>query len=442
MVEKFIEKFTKAAHDHGIRNLEFYTESVSKASANVYQGQPEYNQLSDVTACYVEGEYQGKRGYIYVEDFSEGYFEEEIGNLIQVAESSGEAFRAKHITASDCSKTYELTEEHILAEKLVQAERETLAANPELNKLDHYGCEELIRRIVIQNDKGGRMEDCMRSASFRVQASAEKDGIVQTAGGSAVAGSVDELDFAGVSAEAAREACEILNAKPVKTGKYPVILKNSIICEMLGMYMGAFGADNVRKKLSKFAGKKGEAVAAPVVNLIEDPALPEGVNKRTFDDEGTATSYKEIIKDGVLQMFLYNCEEAEKDGLSSTGNGFKETYRSVPGIRVSNLKLVGEEKTRVDLIREMGNGLYITNCDGMFAGADPVSGDFSLISKGYVVENGEIVTGVNQIAVAGNFFDMLHAIEGVGNDYLADGGAAGVFVAPSIRIKELVVSGL
>ncbi|HBA63457.1 MAG TPA: TldD/PmbA family protein, partial [Lachnospiraceae bacterium] len=203
----------------------------------------------------------------------------------------------------------------------------------------------------------------------------------------------------------------------------------------------AFGADNVRKKLSKLAEKKGEQIASSIVNLIEDPNLPEGVNKRAFDDEGMPTSRKEIIKDGVLQMFLYNCEEAKKAGCKSTGNGFKENYRSVPGIGVTNLKLVGEDKTREELIQEMGDGLYITACGGMFACADPVTGKFSLISKGYLVEGGKVTRGVNQITVAGNFFDMLHDIVGISNDYLVDGGMAGVFVAPSVRIKELVVSG-
>lgn len=441
MVETFIRKFTEAAHEKGIQNLEFYTESIQKVSASVYQGKPEYNQLSDVTTCYVEGEVNGKRGYIYVEDFSEEFFEEEIANLIQVAEGAGGAFQSKQLTTADCDKEYTLTEENALAEKLVQAEKETLAENPGLKKFSHYEAQEVIRRILMQNDKGDRMEDRTKYASLWLQASAEKDGAVQTAGGNTLAGSVEELDFHAVSAEAAKEACEILNAKPVPTGRYSVILKNSVITEMLGMYKSAFGADNVRKKLSKLAEKKGEQIASSIVNLIEDPNLPEGVNKRAFDDEGMPTSRKEIIKDGVLQMFLYNCEEAKKAGCKSTGNGFKENYRSVPGIGVTNLKLVGEDKTREELIQEMGDGLYITACGGMFACADPVTGKFSLISKGYLVEGGKVTRGVNQITVAGNFFDMLHDIVGISNDYLVDGGMAGVFVAPSVRIKELVVSG-
>ena len=48
MVEKFIEEFTKAAHERGIRNLEFYAESVQSASVNIYEKQPEFQTESDV----------------------------------------------------------------------------------------------------------------------------------------------------------------------------------------------------------------------------------------------------------------------------------------------------------------------------------------------------------------------------------------------------------
>ena len=204
------------------------------------------------------------------------------------------------------------------------------------------------------------------------------------------------------------------------------------------MYLPSFGADTVRKNISKLAGQTGKEVASEIVNLVEDP---EGLNARSFDDEGTPTVKKYLIRDGILGEYLYNQAEALLAGKKSTGNGFKSSYRSVPAIGVTNLKLIGEEKSREMLIEELQDGLYITACDGMFAGADPVSGDFSLISKGYLVKNGKLDRAVNQIAVAGNFYDMLKNIRGIANDYLVTGGAEGIFEAPSVSVGELVVSG-
>ena len=265
-----------------------------------------------------------------------------------------------------------------------------------------------------------------------------KNDAVQTSGGEDVKGSAGELKMEAVAREAIEEACSLLGASPVETKKYPVILKNSVICEMLSMYLPSFGADTVRKNISKLAGQAGKEVASEIVNLVEDP---EGLNARSFDDEGTPTIKKYLIRDGILGEYLYNQAEALLAGKSSTGNGFKSSYRSVPAIGVTNLKLIGEEKSREMLIEELQDGLYITACDGMFAGADPVSGDFSLISKGYLVKNGKLDRAVNQIAVAGNFYDMLKNIRGIANDYLVTGGAGGIFEAPSVSVGELVVSG-
>lgn len=438
MVEKFIEEFTKAAHERGIRNLEFYAESVQSASVNIYEKQPEFQTESDVEACYVEGEYQGYKGYIYAEDFSEEYLEEKLDQFCEIAEYLKEPYEAKELGNCTCQKEFELSGVEHMTEQLLQTVEACEGIHPDFNKFSHLSARETIRRIVIQNDRGGRMEDAVKFAGVYVGAEAVKNDAVQTSGGEDVKGSAGELKMEAVAREAVEEACSLLGASPVETKKYPVILKNSVICEMLSMYLPSFGADTVRKNISKLAGQAGKEVASEIVNLVEDP---EGLNARSFDDEGTPTVKKYLIRDGILGEYLYNQAEALLAGKKSTGNGFKSSYRSVPAIGVTNLKLIGEEKSREMLIEELQDGLYITACDGMFAGADPVSGDFSLISKGYLVKNGKLDRAVNQIAVAGNFYDMLKNIRGIANDYLVTGGAEGIFEAPSVSVGELVVSG-
>lgn len=438
MVEKFIEEFTKAAHERGIRNLEFYAESVQSAYVNIYEKQPEFQNQSDVEACYVEGEYNGYKGYIYAEDFSEEFFDEKLDQFCEMAEYMKEPYEAKELGTCACEKTFTLSGPEELAKQLLAVADACENIHPDFSKFSHLSAGEEIRRIVIQNDRGGRMEDAARFANVYVGAEAVKDGVVQTSGGEDVKGSAGELKIEAVAGEAIKEACSLLGASPVPTTKYPVILKNSVICEMLSMYLPSFGADTVRKNMSKLAGKTGEKIASKIVNLVEDP---EGINARSFDDEGVKTEKKYLIRDGILGEYLYNQAEALLAGKASTGNGFKSSYRSVPAIGVTNLRLVGEGKSREKLIEELGDGLYITACDGMFAGADPVSGDFSLISKGYLVKDGKLDRAVNQIAVAGNFYEMLQNICGIADDYLVTGGAHGIFEAPSVFVKELVISG-
>lgn len=454
MVEKFVREFSEEAHKKGIKELEFYIEKNRTASAEVYQGELQSREDCEVTACYVEGEYHGGRGAVYVENFSEEWFEEELEMIMQMAEAGGltkecgEEYTCRG--QSDCMPGGSAAADAEcgisgvsgMAERLLRAERKVSGDYPLLKKFGGFRCEERIRTILLCNDRGSRMEDQVFSASLWIHAEAEQDGAVQTAGYRCQARSAGELNIEAAARAAAEEACNLVAAKPVKTGRYPVILKNAVICEMLSMFVGAFGADNVRKGLSHFVGRKGCQVASLLVNLAEEPELPEGVNNRSFDDEGTPVSRKDLIKNGVLEQYLYNREEAVREACESTGNGFKPDYRSRVGISVTNLKLMGEDKSLEELAAQMGDGLYITNCGGMFAGANVVSGDFSLISKGYLVKGGHFAEGVSQITVAGNFFDMLPEVQGLSNDYLISGTQKGAYIAPSVFIKELVVSGL
>ena len=96
------------------------------------------------------------------------------------------------------------------------------------------------------------------------------------------------------------------------------------------------------------------------------------------------------------------------------------------------------EKSFEDLMKEINEGLIITDLAGLHSGANTVSGDFSLAAKGFYVKNGEKTFPVEQITVAGNFFTLLTDIEEVGNDLKFPMSSVG---SPSIMIKELSIAG-
>ena len=71
-------------------------------------------------------------------------------------------------------------------------------------------------------------------------------------------------------------------------------------------------------------------------------------------------------------------------------------------------------------------------------GAGMVSGDFSLLSKGYTIENGKRGRAVEQITVAGNFYQLLKSICAVGSDLTFEGSSIG---SPSVDAGTLKISG-
>ena len=89
-------------------------------------------------------------------------------------------------------------------------------------------------------------------------------------------------------------------------------------------------------------------------------------------------------------------------------------------------------------MEDVGNGLVITDVSGLHAGANAVSGDFSLLSKGYTIENGKKGRAVEQITVAGNFYAMLKNIRAFGCDLEFNGSPIG---SPSVDVGEMNVAG-
>jgi PmbA protein len=234
------------------------------------------------------------------------------------------------------------------------------------------------------------------------------------------------------------KAAKLLGAKPAKTGNYDIVFDNDQASAILGTFWSALNADRVHKGFSLFKGKLGEKVASDNVTIRDDALLDLKSGSCPFDDEGVAASNKVVVESGVLRTFLHSTKTAKIDGVKPTGNGAKTSYASALDIQPNNLYIVPTKTTKDQLVKEMGNGLLITDLAGLHSGANPVSGDFSLSAGGFLVENGEITTPVEQITVAGNFFALLNSIVKVADDL--DQLRSNI-ASPSIWVKGITVSG-
>jgi len=104
----------------------------------------------------------------------------------------------------------------------------------------------------------------------------------------------------------------------------------------------------------------------------------------------------------------------------------------------TNFFFIPGKKSEDQLLREMGDGLYLTEVTGLHAGANGVSGDFSLLSKGFEIKAGEKVRAVEQFTVAGNFYQLMKDILAVGNELKFEGSP---IASPAVYVKEISVAG-
>lgn len=161
---------------------------------------------------------------------------------------------------------------------------------------------------------------------------------------------------------------------------------------LLSTFFSAFSGVDAQRGLSLWGGKEGETVAAPMVTITDNPFLEGSMIQVPFDSEGVATRCKNVIENGRLVTLLHNLTTAAKAGISSTGNGSRPGYASAVTVAPYNFYMEkGGAGSREDILREAGSGIYITQFNGLHAGANPITGDFSLSSAGFLVENGELI---------------------------------------------------
>ena len=161
-----------------------------------------------------------------------------------------------------------------------------------------------------------------------------------------------------------------------------------------------------------------------------------------FDAEGYPTCRKNVVEKGVLNTLLYNLKTAAVAGKTSTGNASKGGYSSSVGISPFSMYIENGEFTEEQLLKKAGNGVFINSLGGLHAGANPISGDFSLQSAGFMIENGKKTTHVKSFTVAGNFYDLLQSITAVAdNGKLPNAMGITAFGSPSVLISQLSVAG-
>lgn len=256
-------------------------------------------------------------------------------------------------------------------------------------------------------------------------------------------GKLVNFDKTEIAKEAVKDAVETIGYTSVDSGEYTVVFSNKVMASLLSVYSSIFSAEAAQKGLSLLKDKEGEIVASDIVTITDDPLYKDSLVKATFDDEGAATYAKNIIEKGTFTTFLHNLATAAKAGVKTTGNGYKASYASPIGINHYSFYINPVKGSLEDLFTEAENGVYITSVEGMHAGANPITGDFSLSSGGFKIENGKKTTPVKGITISGNFLDLMKNISSIGEDLKFSPSVLSAYRcgSPSILVKNINIAG-
>jgi PmbA protein len=218
--------------------------------------------------------------------------------------------------------------------------------------------------------------------------------------------SLAELDINELGIEAGRKACELLDAKRVKTDKYHILFSSDVMADFIELLLELTDGDNVYKKRSMLAGKLEQKIASSCFTLTDDPSLKNAAGSYTFDDEGQKASKTEIIKDGILKSFLHNSYTSKALGM---GNSANASLGSGGNMSIDSSNVILESTTDKSIDEVCSEYLRVTEVMGMHT-ADPISGDFSVGISGVYFKDGKAVYPFREAVLSGNLKDLLNGI--------------------------------
>ncbi len=421
----------------------YYTKGTSISTETLKNEISSFSSGADGGLCF-RCIVDGKMGYAATELFDE----EELRSLVTRASENAKSIDKAEGEIFAGSKEYEpLPERKYVPMSAAELKRVALEAQEKL-----YGADSRVTdgtqsaalttygETRIFNSHG--LELCCTAGASAVYAMPViKDGD-EAQSGFEVELYGDHTDIGALAKKSVEKTVSKLGAKMIPSGKYNVVLDGKQMRALLSAFSPAFSAKQAQSGLSLLAGKEGERIAAEIVTLTDDP-MRDGMPFITnFDAEGVAAHKKTVIDKGVLKTLLYNLETAKKAGIKSTGNASKGGYSSPIGISPYAFFIEAGDKSLDELFAQAGNGIYITELKGLHAGADAVTGDFSVESAGYMIEGGRKTYAIKNFTIAGNFFKLLLDIVALSDkiEYGAPGSDT-VFGSPAALLHDMSVAG-
>ncbi len=435
--------YFEEAEKIGLEALELYYEKESSLSFSLFHEEIESYRVSDTYALTARGIYKGKFGYCSTEKkdrCTPKYVVEQIKENAGINETKeiAEIYKgsARYVKKNVYNGEYKkIPTEHKIA-LAKEMERSLRKADSRIREVEiEYSESE--SEIGLLNSYGLKLKNKSNSLVYYVCAHAtDESGETKSGYKISFENDFDKFNPNEIVREVVDKTISQLGGKPCKSGKYKTILDKKVVASLLSFFLSSASAEAISKKSSMLVDKLNTKIASKKLTIEERP-LTRNMFFRSFDDEGVATSNKKIVDKGILKTYLYDLKNARKFNVEPTGNGYKGGDGKA-GISFVNIYLKPGKKSLNELFQVVQDGIYITSVEGLHAGMNAQSGNFSLQAKGYQIENGKKGRPITLITVAGNLFDMIQNIKEVGSDseLLSSG-----FTSSSMYIKSMAISG-
>ena len=435
------DKFFALAKEAGLQEVELYISESRSLSISMFHGEVDEYKDNNGYSILARGILNGKCGSatadVWNKDKAAWLVKEMVANA-KVIENDDPIFifkgSEKYHKVNTFNKDLENVSIDAIMKGLLDVEKECRALDKRIVEVAGTEYNQVSSKTTLINSNGLNLVQKNNFYYYVVQCVAREGEQTKSGYDFFFDNDFSKFDAKKFAKKVVDQTVVQLGGEACASNKYKAVLHPDVVTSLLKAYIGHANAEEVQKKSSLFIGKIGQKIASKKVT-IEDRPLQKNPFARWFDDEGVATYNKAIIKNGVLQTYLYNLTTAAKDGVQTTGNGYGGGKK---GVEPAFLYLKPGKKSLEELFAKVGNGVFITEVSGLHAGLNPQSGNFSLQSTGFMIENGKKGKPLDLITVSGNLLEIFQDVLEVGNDtYVSPSGVS----AQSLLIKKIAVSG-
>ncbi len=192
--------------------------------------------------------------------------------------------------------------------------------------------------------------------------------------------------------------------REIPGGKRTMVVDAECASRLVTPLLNALGGYSIQQQNSFLLDKIGQQLFPKELTLMDLPCTPGATGAKLFDSEGVAAKDFPIIDQGVPTRYFVNTYIARKTGLPAS---IEAATRPV-------LRPFGGCRTRDDLLRKMGSGIFVTGFNG--GNSNTSTGDFSFGIEGFAFENGKLTHPVREMLISGNLISLWASLAATADD--------------------------
>ena len=403
--------------------VEAYVSRGTETSVRVYQGEVEQFTSAQSEGIGVRVIRNGCTGFAYAGTLSEQVIDEVLSDARDnVQFGTPDEFAALAVPDGVAKQRQTLWDERL--EQFRTEDKIRLAV--ELERMTREGDARVRVESADYSDGGGeaavatstgiRTSGRANGCFVSVSTLADDRGETTSGFGFAVGRDPAALDLSRAAHDGVDRATRLLGAGKPASRRTTVVLDPFVTAQFLGVISSTVNGEAVAKGRSLFKDRLGDAVASPLITLVDDPTDARSYTAAEVDGEGLAARRNLIIEGGVLRTFVHSSYSARRLGTTSTGNAVRGGFRGTPGCGCLAMQLVPGTRSAAEIIAGIDDGVLIQQVQGMHSGVNPVSGDFSTGASGIAIRNGSLAEPIREFTIASTLQRMLLDVAELGND--------------------------